>query len=163
MTPDPWAMCGRLEYGGDRSCAWSINQEVVHTPPSGHAKLEQQLLAALEAPDCTAAGRAFLCEMLALVGSAKAVPALAALLRDPKTAEPARYAIEAIPGVDADAALRGALGSLSGDAKAGLIGSIAARGDRAARPALVPLKDDRAEPGVVREAAARALDAMATP
>ncbi|MCX6951859.1 MAG: hypothetical protein NTV51_06800 [Verrucomicrobia bacterium] len=161
MTPDPWEVCGSLDYGADRSLAWSVNQQVVQTAPAGHAKLEAQLLAALAARDCTAAGRAFLCELLALVGSAKSAAALTPLLRDPKTADAARYALEAIPGPEVDAVLRDALGALTGDAKAGLIGSLAARGDRAASPALTALKDNPAEPAVVRDAAARALEFLA--
>jgi hypothetical protein len=95
--------------------------------------------------------------MLARVGSAKCVPALAALVRDPQTADAARTALEVIPGPEASAALRDALASLPGPAKAGLIGSIAARRDATARPALTALKDNPAEPPVVRGTAARAL------
>jgi hypothetical protein len=156
-TPDPWKECARLEYGGDRSFAASVRQQVVRTPPTGRAKLEHQLLATLAGPTCTPAGRAFVCQMLALVGSAPSVPALTLLLRDPTTTEPARFALEAIPGKEADAALREALGSVSGNAKAGLVGSIAARRDPAARPALLALSENHAEPPVVREAAARGL------
>lgn len=160
MTPDPWEACARLEYGSDRSLAWSVNQQVVQTAPSGRAKIEERILALLVRKDCTAAGRAFLCRMLVLVGTEKSVPTLAPLLRDPKTTESARYALEAIPGIQADAALREALGSLRGDAKAGTIGSIAARGDSSARPLLAALKDNPAEPPVVRDAASRALDCL---
>ena len=162
-TPDPWEACAKLEYGGDRSYAWSVQQQVLHTPPEGHARVEERLLKALALPGTTEAGRAFLCQMLAAVGSAKSVPTLAALLRDPKTAEPARYALEPIPGPEVNAALRDALGALSGPAKAGLIGSIAMRRDAGARPALAALKDNPAEPAIVREAATRALERLASP
>lgn len=162
MTPDPWEVCAGLQYGGDRSLAWSVHQQVVQTTPAGRAKVEGQILAALALPTCTDAGRAFLCQMLALVGSAKSVPALAQLLRNPQTTEAARFALEAIPGSEADAALRAALASLSGKPKAGLIGSIAARRDAAARPGLAALKEDRTEPAVVREAAAHALECLPT-
>lgn len=157
-TPEPWELCARLEYGGDRSFAWSVRQQVVRTAPTGRAKVESQLLTTLASPDCTTAGRAFLCQMLALIGSAKSVPALARLLRDPISADSARYALEAIPGQEADAALRAGLTALTAEAKAGLIGSIAARRDPAARPALFALSTDPAEPAVVREAATRALE-----
>lgn len=163
MTPDPLEACARLEYGGDRSLAWSVTQQVLHTPAAGQAKLESQLIAALTTGNCTPAGRAFLCEMLALVGSAQSVPALASLLRDPKTTDAARTALEAIPGAEVDAALRTALGSLTGEEKAGLIGSIAARGDSAARPVLAALKDNPAESAVVRETATRALEFLTAP
>lgn len=163
MTPDPWVECVSLEYGGDRSSAWSVSQQVMRTAPAGRAKVEERLLAALALPAGKPAGRAFVCQMLALVGSARSVPALALLLRDPVSSEAARFALEAIPGREADAALRDALGALTANAKAGLVGSLAARRDLAARPALVALQDNRAEPAVVREAAKRALASLATP
>jgi hypothetical protein len=156
-TPDPWERCAHLDYGGDRSFAWSVRQQVLRTPPAGRAKVERQLLAALATPDATPAGRAFLCQMLALVGSAQSVPALARLLRDPTATESARYALEAIPGPAADVALREGLPALSAEGKAGLIGSIAARRDPAARPVLVALAAAATEPAIVRDAANRAL------
>jgi hypothetical protein len=156
-TPDPWQLCATLEYGGDRSFAATVEQLVVQTSAANQAKVEQQLLAALALPGCTEAGRAFLCKMLGMVGTAKCVPKLAALVRDPKTADAARLALEVIPGPEASAALRDALGSLQDKAKAGLIGSIAARRDAAARPALGALQANPAEPAIVRGTAARAL------
>ncbi|MBI5693792.1 MAG: hypothetical protein HZC55_27270 [Verrucomicrobia bacterium] len=162
QTPDPWKLCAALEYGGDRSFATAVEQLVVQTAPKDWPKLEQQLLSALALPECTAAGRAFLCRMLALVGSAKGVPALAALVRDPRTADAARTALEVIPGPEASAALRDALAALSGPAKAGAIGSIVARRDTAARPALTRLREQSAEPAIVRGTAARALQYLPT-
>jgi HEAT repeat protein len=91
------------------------------------------------------------------------VPALAPLLRDAKATDAARFALEPVPGPAADAAFRDALPALKGNAKAGLIGSIAVRGDAAARPALATLKDNPAEPPIVRTAAARALERLASP
>jgi len=134
-TSDPWDVCLTLEYGGDRSFAWSIHQQVTHTPPASWTQVEDRLLASLAVPACTAAACAFFCEMLALVGSARSVPVLASLLRQPNTRESARYALEAIPGAEVDTALRDALAELTGDAKAGLIGTIAARQDAAASSA----------------------------
>ena len=161
-TSEPWKLCAELEYGGDRTFASTVEQLVVQTAPRDWPKVEEQLLATLALPGCTQAGRAFLCKMLALVGSARSVPALAALVREPKTADAARTALEVIPGPEAGAALRDALASLSGNAKAGLIGSIAARRDGAARAALSALKDNAAEPAVVRGTAARALEYLGT-
>jgi hypothetical protein len=160
-TPDPWDECAKLEHGADRSFAWSVREQVIASPPEGRARLEERLLKALAAPGRTEAGLAFVCQMLALIGSAKCVPALAPLLRDAKTADAARYALERVTGPEADAALRDALAALSGPAKAGLIGSIAVRGDPAARPALAALKASTTEPAIVRDTAARALDRLA--
>lgn len=159
-TPDPWEACAKIDYGSDRSLAWSVREQVIAVPPDGRAKAEDRLLKALALPGVTDAGRAFVCQMLALIGSARSVPALAPLVRDARTADAARYALEAIPGPEASAALRDALAALSGPVKAGLIGSLAARRDQAAKPALAALKADAAEPALVREAAARALDTL---
>lgn len=161
-TPDPWEACVRLEYGGDRSLAWSVREELISTPPEGRAAAEGRLLKSLALPGATDAGRQFVCQMLVLVGSAKSVPALTPLLRTPQSTETARYALAAIPGPEASAALRDALGALTDKAKAGLIGTIATRGDTGARPALAALKDNAAEPAIVREAAARALEHLAS-
>ncbi len=161
-TPDPWEACVRLEYGGDRSFAWSVREQVISTPPAERAQAEDRLLKALALPGVTEAGRQFLCQMLVLVGSAKSVPALAALLRDAKSVESARYALDAIAAPESSAALREALGVVTGPAKAGLIGSIGVRGDTAARAALAAIKDSTAEPALVREAATRALELLAT-
>lgn len=160
-TPDPWDECARLEYGADRSFAWSVREQVIATPPDGRSRIEEKLLAALAAPGRTDAGLAFLCQMLAMVGSAKSVPALAPLLRDAKNADSARYALERISGPESDTAFREALTALTGNLKAGLIGSIGVRGDVAAKSALAALKDAATESAVVREAAARALERLA--
>ena len=161
-TPDPWDACVRLEYGDDRSFAWSVREQIISTPPGEQPQAEARLLKALALPAVTEAGRQFLCSMLALIGSAKSVAPLTALLREAKSTEAARYALQSIPGPEASAALREALGTLTGTAKAGLIGSIAVRGDTAARPALTSLKNNSAEPAIVREAATRALEHLAT-
>ena len=160
-TPDPWEACATLEYGADRSFAWRVREQVIATPPEGRARIEQRLIKALALPACTDAGRAFLCQMLAMVGSAASVSALAALLRDAKSAESARYALEVIPGPEASAALRDALTALTDRAKAGVIGTIAMRGDATAGPALTAIKDNASEPAVVREAATRAIERLA--
>jgi hypothetical protein len=161
-TPDPWEACATLEYGGDRSFAWSVREQVVRALPEEKARAEQSLHKALGRKDCTEAGRAFLCQMLALVSTSKSVTALAPLLKDPKSADAARYALEAIPGPEVDAALRDALGSLSGNPKAGLIGSIAKRRDTTARAVLAGIRENPSETPIVREAAARALDHLTT-
>lgn len=158
---DPWEECARLDYGADRSYAWTVREQVIATPPEGRARIEDKLLKSLATAGRTDAGLAFLGQMLAMVASAKSVPALAPLLRDPKTTESARYALERVTGPEADAAFRDALASLTGPAKAGLIGSIGVRGDTAAKSALAALKDDAKEPALVREAATHALERLA--
>ena len=99
---------------------------------------EQDLIGTLQsgvsAPQkCTA------CVRLRIVGTAKCVPALAALLGEERTAQAARYALEGMPYPEAVVALRQALVTTSGPIKAGLIDSAGWRRDTAAVPLLKPL------------------------
>ncbi|MBI5382251.1 MAG: hypothetical protein HZA31_10160 [Opitutae bacterium] len=162
-TPDPWQELAKLEYGADRSYATTVAGLINNAEPAQRAGMEKKLLAVLIRSDCTAAARAFVCQMLARIGTAACVPALAALLRDAATADDARFALETLPDPAVDAALRDALSSLAGPAKAGLIGSIAIRNDKAALPALQSIAQDAAEPALVRETAARAVARLNRP
>lgn len=89
--------------------------------------LEKSLLVVLNNTDCTDASRDWVCRMLRLIGSPACVPSLSIMLADPKQRDRARYALEVIPGPEVDAALNAALETQSGDAKAGIAGTIAAR------------------------------------
>lgn len=93
------------------------------TPPS-----ETELIAVLQS-QAPPGDQAITCKRLAIYGTKNAVPALAALLPDPDLNSWARIALEAIPGPEADAALRDALGKLSGRQLVGVINSIAIRRD----------------------------------
>ena len=157
---DPWSEIVRLEYGADRSFAWSVREQILHSAPESREALEKKLLAALSTPGCTDAGKSALCELLALIGTAASVPALAKLLTEARSAEAARYALDRIPGPEASAALRDALPRLTGSAKAGLIGSLATRKDVLNQPAFAALRDNSSEPAIVREAAKRALERL---
>jgi HEAT repeat protein len=79
------------------------------------------------------------CQRLRIVGTARAIPALSALLGDERTSHAARYALEAMPCDDAGAALRAAARTTSGLTQAGLIDSLGWRRDRAAVSQLGPL------------------------
>ncbi len=97
--------------------------------------------------------KAIPCKQLAIYGSKNAVPALAALLPDKDLSSWARIALEAIPGPEADAALRDALGKLQGRLLIGVINSIGYRRDAKAIDGLAAkLKD--ADPEVASCAAA---------
>jgi HEAT repeat protein len=85
------------------------------------------------------AGLMAACRALSLIGSADSVPALAALALKPDTTDAARYALERIPGGEADAALLAAMDKAVGDVKRGLVFSLGARGVNAAVPALTRL------------------------
>lgn len=100
------------------------------------------------------------CRGLRVVGTAKSVPALAALLNDPQLAPAARFALEPMSIPQAGDALRNALKTTSGAQKAGVIASLGARRDaKAARP-LASLLDDN-DPAIA-DAAAGALGRIAT-
>jgi hypothetical protein len=159
-TPDPWDTIASLDYGADRTFASTVRSMIVNAEPAQRPVMETKLLQTLAKPSCTPAGRAFVCHLLALIGSAQCVPALAPLLRDPATADDARYALEPIAEPAVDEAFRAALGVLTGPAKAGLIGSIALRGDRQATAALATIEQNASEPAAVRAAATRALQRL---
>ena len=102
---------------------------------------EQDLIAILQ----SAAGvpaKCSACVKLRVVGTVKAVPALAALLGEERTSQAARYALEGMPFPEAVTALRQALDTTSGLIKAGIIDSLGWRHDAAAVPLLAPLLSD---------------------
>jgi len=79
------------------------------------------------------------CRALRLIGGPDAVPVLAALTLKPETTAPARYALERIPGPEADAALLAALDKAQGDVRRGVVSSLGERRSAAAVPALARL------------------------
>ncbi len=126
-SPDPWTEAAAMEFGGDRTFASGLQTLIFDADPSQYPALEKKVLGILKDAGCTDAARDFACRMLALIGSAASVPVLAPLLEGAKTSDVARYALENIPGAEVDAALQAALPKLSGPARDGLAGTIAAR------------------------------------
>ena len=118
------------------------------------AEKQRQLIRALKS-DTPPEDKAIACKQLAIYGTKDAVPALAAMLSDPRLASWARIALEAIPGPAADAALRKAMGGLQGRLLIGTINSIAVRRDAKAVAGLV--KELKAADPEVASAAAVAL------
>lgn len=105
------------------------------------ANEEQDLIATLQstvgAPQKWAA-----CQRLRVIGTEKAVPALAALLTDEQLSQAARHALDGLPYPEVGAALREALGKTTGLLKAGVIDSLGWRGEQQTVPLLVPLLTD---------------------
>ncbi|HKB91390.1 MAG TPA: hypothetical protein VKC60_12800 [Opitutaceae bacterium] len=159
-TPDPWEEIATIDYGADRTFASTVRSMVINAEPAQRSAMESKLLAALTKPNCTDYARSFICKMLALIGSTQCVPVLAPLLKDPKTTDIARYALEQIADPAVDAAFLAALGSLQGAPKAGLIGSIGLRSDTAAVSALTEIQRNPAEPAPVHDAAMHALERL---
>ena len=127
-------------------------------PIAAVAEEEQPLIDVLTS-DAPKAEKAITCKKLAIWGSEKSVPALAALLEDPELASWARIALEVIPHADADKALRQAMDQLKGRVLIGVINSIGMREDAEAVPALAErLQGTDVE---VAQAAAAALGRIA--
>lgn len=114
---------------------------IVLVTSAARADEEQDLIATLQ----SAAGvpqKCAACQKLRIVGTARAVPALAVLLGEERTSHAARYALEGMPCAEAGTALREAASNYSGPIKAGLIDSLGWRRDRQAVPLLTPLLTD---------------------
>lgn len=162
-SPDPWAEVLRLEPGADRTHASTLQTMVLNAEPAQRPVLEAKLIAVLTAAGATMAARDFACRQLALIGSEKCIPALAPLLASAETADLARRALDALPFPSVDAAYRAALPGLAGGAKAGVVGSLSLRGDRASLPVLTALRDSTTESPEVRAIAARAVIRLSNP
>jgi HEAT repeat protein len=130
------------------------------TDAAARADVAARLGTILAAPDATHAAKVFVCQQLAVFGTAGQVPLLARMLDDPQTAEIARWTLDAIPGEAASAALRRALTRLTGPALIGAVNSLGLRRDG---PSVAPLTAllAHADPGVAA-AAAEALGKIAT-
>lgn len=159
-SPDPWAEIAKLDHGSDRTFGATIRSMVMNAEPAQRPAMETRLLQVLASPGITDVGRMFVCRMLALIGTSACVSAITPLLRDNKTADAARFALDGIEDPAVDEAYRAALDKLVGAPKAGLIGSLALRGDRKSLPALQALAADPTEPLDVRTAAKRAVERL---
>ena len=102
------------------------------------AQEEQKLIAVLGS-DAAVFATAKACQRLAVIGTARAVPALAALLGNEKLSGYARFGLEPISDPSVDDALRSAMSRLRGRLLAGVISSVGARRDPKAVPALAKM------------------------
>lgn len=141
------------DWGTDLGALAPIEDAVnaSHDKPEERQQLENHLVEALKGK-LTRDAQDFVCRKLATVGTAAAVPVLAGLLVDPDSSHMARFALERIPASEAAAALRDALGKVSGNLKIGVISSLGGRSDAAATAALSGLLKD-GDPAVARAAA----------
>ncbi len=121
---------------------------------------ERRLIGILKS-DSPQAEKAITCKRLAIYGSKDAVAELAKLLPHPQLTSWARIALEAIPGPEADAALRDAMGKVKGRTLIGVVNSIGVRRDAAAVGALAGLLDG--DDARLASAAAVALGKIGNP
>lgn len=105
---------------------------------------EKEQLAILRS-DAPPGEKAIACKKLAIDGSSESVPELAKLLSNPELASWSRIALEAIPGQEADEALRKAAGSLDGNLLVGVLNSIGVRRDAGSVDVLVKRLSDKDE------------------
>ncbi len=112
--------------------------------PQARRATEAALLEFIQAsPGPAPGGMMAACRALGLIGGPDAVPALAGLVVKPETTDAARYALERIPGDEADQALLASLDKTQGDVKRGLVFSLGARRTPAAVAALSRLAGGR--------------------
>jgi len=127
---------------------------VANAADNPSAAKEKELLDKLRS-DAPKAEKAIACKQLAVYGSKDAVADLAQLLSDEQLASWSRIALEAIPGPEANEALRKAIDSLNGRLLVGTINSIGVRrDDGAVEPLTGKLQNSDAD---VASAAAVAL------
>jgi len=96
-------------------------------------------LAATLATDATFDCKQFVCRQLWLVAGPAEIAAIAPLLRDPKTADMARYALERMADESVDKVLAEALGAVDDATKVGIVNSLGERRSPASVAAIAPL------------------------
>lgn len=149
------------EWGNDRAALNALDTAVAasHDDADAQKALETRLTAVLDG-DGSQAAKDYACRKLSLIGSADAVPALAALLTDKTLSHMGRYALERMPCDEALAALRGAMAETSGLQRVGMINSLGVRRDAQSTAAIAALLE--ADDAQVAAAAAAALGSIGT-
>jgi type 1 glutamine amidotransferase/HEAT repeat protein len=114
-----------------------IRRQTAH---QGSVEPIEQLLIPLLDEQTNLAVKDFVCRKLSIIGTSHSVPALAALLDNPKTEHLARYALERIPDPAAEAALLAKLNQArDAKTKTGLISSLGIRRSNQAVNALAQI------------------------
>ena len=128
---DLMAKLKAYDWGGDRGSLMGIDASIVaaHGNAEKLAEIEQALLEVLQS-DVPIPAKEYICRQLALIGTDRCVPVLAAMLPDTELSDRARLALEAIPTAVADEALRAALDKVEGDKRAGIVNSLDERKKR---------------------------------
>lgn len=164
-APPPWdadeldrafSALAKYDSGAGRAELLPIDRAAVavYGDPARRKELERRLLVLVAATN-SAPAKAYVCSMLAMMGTGASVPALVSLLGDARVDTCARTALEAISGREGPKALRRSLPRLSGVQKAGAIYSLGALRDQASVGVLAALLKDGS--GEVRVASVNAL------
>jgi HEAT repeat protein len=150
------------DWGDDPETLKAIDEAIIatHGDAAARAALEEKLVNALTS-GISRSAQDYVCRRLRIVGTARSVNALAALLPAENTSHIARYALERIPNEQALAAIRDALPKVDSKLKPGMIGSLGTRRDAKSIPALAKcLGDSNID---VARAAAQSLGLIGTP
>ena len=150
------------DWGADRNALNPIDEAIIATHGDAAARraLEKKLVDAL-AGGISRSAQDYVCRKLRVVGTARSVEALAALLAAEETSHIARYALERIPDEKAAKAMRDALPKVSKTLKPGIIGSLGTRRDKQSITVISRLLGD---PDIqVARAAAQSLGLIGTP
>ena len=149
------------DWGVDRKTLNPIDQAVIatHGDAAGRKKLENDLVAAL-AGGISRSAQDFVCRRLRVIGTARSVKALAALLSDEKTSAIARFALGDISDDTAVDALRTALPKVGSKLKPGIIGSLGVLRDKKSTAAIAEFLGD--SDMMVARAAAHSLGLIGT-
>jgi len=128
---DLMAKLKAYDWGGDRGALMGIDASIVaaHGNTEKLAEIEHALLEVLQS-EAPIPAKEYSCRQLALIGTDRCVPVLAAMLPDTELSDRARLALEAIPTAVADEALRAALDKVEGDKRAGIVNSLDERKKR---------------------------------
>ncbi|MBN2319212.1 MAG: HEAT repeat domain-containing protein [Acidobacteria bacterium] len=126
--------------GKESEAVWKLRAYVYAAAddPVLRAECEMKLLDFLKTP-ATPLAKMAVCRHLRIIGSDRAVPVLQAMLSDDALNDMALYALQKIPGAEADKALVQALSAASGPTKTALIAAVGERESALAIPELVSL------------------------
>ena len=119
------------DWGGDRGALVAIDDLInaAYGNTEKLAEIEQALLEVLQS-EAPIPAKEYACRKLALIGTERCIPVLAAMLLDAEKSDLARLALEAIPDAAADDALQAALDKTEGDQQAGIVNSLDERKKR---------------------------------
>ncbi len=149
------------KYGDSRKAL--IEMEGLIRASFGNAEQRKAIIsklsALLAAAETTPDAKRFLCQQLSIIGGAEVVPLAAKLLPDPDLSHSGRTILERVPGPEAAAALRDALGSLKDKLLIGVLNTIGERRDKDSVAAVAKFLGNT-DPGVAA-AAATALGKIA--
>lgn len=142
--------------GGDSGPMRRIEDIAIASLADGElrAAVEGRLIGMLKS-DATVDAKMFACRMLQTIGTEACVPALAELLTDANLSHGARYALGRMEYAAAGEALIGALDKTPGALQAGIVNTLADRGEQGAKGKFMRLL--KSPDAMVARAAARGL------